>query len=334
MSVTIKDIAKEAGLGTSTVSAYLNGVTVRAKNRAAIEAAVKKLGYIRNDYARGLKTKKSKTIGVVIPEITSTFGTTIIGALGEKLSEKGYAVLVSDCITQKDEQKTVDFLISKMVDGLVVIMPDTSDGSFLDNAVSHDIPTVVIDRLVSRNDIIQIIINNREVSKLATQSILSHGCKNIGIITGNQSIYTAYERHKGYEEALAEAGLYHREFVYDGGLYVDGGYLAMKKMAAEHPEITGLFVTNNEMSVGAIIAINELGLKIGTDFVFVGFDNIGLSRVVTPPLATVEQPMTQMGTTAAEMLLKAMESGSTVAQTIMLSARLDEGKSHDFLQQN
>ncbi len=328
MAVTIKDIAREARLGTSTVSAYLNGVPVRPNNKTAIEAAIKKLGYIRNDYARGLKTHKSKTVGVIIPELSNTFGTTIIGYLEEGLSLSGYGILVCDYkATGKTQSQTVDFLLSKMVDGLVVIMPDSSDGGFLDTAMQAGVPVVVIDRLINRNDVVQIIINNREVSYEATLKMIEAGHKNIAIVTGSPAIYTAAERLGGYRDALTENGCFDEKLVYDGGLCVEGGYLAMKALLSAHPEFTGLFVTNYEMTVGAIIALNEAGKKIGRDLSFVGFDNLGLSKVVSPRLAAVNQPMDAMGKIAAEILLKAIADGKTQAQTISLSASFDEGES-------
>lgn len=328
MATTIKDIANETGLGLATISAYINGVNVRPKNKILIENAIKKLGYIRNDYARGLKTHKSSTIGVLIPELANTFGTTIISAMEDVLRENGYGIIVCDCRTNEElEADSVRFLLSKMVDALVVIMPTSNDGSFLDVAIDGHIPVVVVDRLINRNDVVHIIINNREVSAAVVNKLVEGGHRAIGIITGDQNIYTAGERHRGYMDALTENNCYNKDLVFNGKLCVEGGYVAMKTLAAEHPEITALFVTNYEMTIGAIIAINEMGKSIGKDYAFVGFDNMGLSQVISPRLATVNQPMEDMGRIAAEMLLKAIESGSTVAQTITLQAKIEEGES-------
>lgn len=328
MSVTIKDIAKEAGIGTSTVSAYLNGINVRPQNKTAIESAIKKLGYIRNDYARGLKTKKSNTVGVIIPDLSNTFATTIIGAMEEILSKSGYGILVCDYkTTGKSEKETASFLLSKMVDALVVVMPETSDCSFLDIAVNAGLPVVVIDRKISRDDVVQIIINNREVSYTATKSMLERGHKNIGIISGDESIFTACQRRSGYKKALEESGCYNEDYVFNGNLSVDGGYVAMKKLASDFPQVSAVFVTNYEMTIGAIIALNEIGKHIGSDFSFVGFDNFDLAKVVRPRLATVDQPTSEMGKMAAEIILKSIASGENIAQTITLCAKFSEGQS-------
>lgn len=328
MSVTIKDIAKEAGIGTSTVSAHLNGVAVRPKNKAAIEAAIKKLGYIRNDYARGLKTKKSNTVGVLMPDLSNTFAAEIIGSMEEILSPQGYGILVCDYkTTGKSERDTCDFLLSKMVDALVVVMPQSANGSFLDTAVAAGLPVVVIDRKINRSDIVQIVINNREISYIATKKIIERGHKNIGIISGDSDIYTACERHRGYMDALKEQGLYNENYFYNGKLSVEGGRTAMKRLASEHPEVTAVFAVNYEMTVGAIIALNELGLKIGEDISFAGFDNFNLARVVTPRLAAASQPTGEMGKMAAEIILRSLTQGERLARLITLSADFDEGES-------
>lgn len=327
MAATIKDIVRETGLAPSTISAYLNGATVRPNNKIRIEEAIKKLGYVRNEYARGLKLHKSSTIGVLIPELSNTFGTTIIGAMGDALREQGYSIIVCDTRSKGSQAESVQLMLSKMVDGLVVLMPTSHDGSFLDVAVNAGVPVVVVDRLIDRSDVVQIIINNREISKQAVQKMVAAGHQNIGIITGDQDIYTAYERHGGYRDALEGAGCYREEYVYNGGLTVETAYVQMKRLAAEHPEITALFVTNYEMTVGAIIAIHEMGKQIGKDFSFVGFDNMDLSRVVSPRLATINQPMQEMGKIAANMLLRAIEQQTTVASVVTLQAQFEPGES-------
>ena len=146
MAVTIKDLAKETGLACATISAYLNRVPVRAYNKVKIEAAIRKLGYIRNEYARGLKTHKSGTIGVLIPELSNVFSTTIITEIEERLREKGYGIIVCDCRTDvRREEESVRFLLTKMVDGLI-IMPVSADKSSFKAAIDKNIPVVVIDR--------------------------------------------------------------------------------------------------------------------------------------------------------------------------------------------
>lgn len=307
MAVTIKDLAKETGLANATISAYLNGIPVREYNRVKIEEAIKKLGYIRNDYARGLKTHRSGTIGVLIPELSSVFSTTIITEMEETLREKGYGIIVCDCRTDlKREEESIRFLLSKMVDGLI-IMPVSADKSTFGTAIDKKIPVVVIDRKTNSKDVSHVVINNREISRAATERILAKGCRKIALVTGDMSVYTAKERKEGYEEAMRSAGLYDDSFVMNGGLSVEGGYAATKDILANMPDVQAIFVTNYEMTIGSIIALNEEGKKIGKDIEFTGFDKVEITRAFVPAMETVNQPLEEIGRVAAATMTEMID---------------------------
>lgn len=303
MSITIKDLAKETGLGCATISAYLNGVPVRPYNKEKIEKAIKKLGYIRNDYARGLKTHRSRTIGVLIPELSNIFATTIISEMEEVLRAHGYGIIVCDCRTDlKLEQQSLKFLLSKMVDGLIV-MPISTDGNSLNIALDTGVPVTVIDRLTNNARVSHIVINNREISKRATDKLIDEGCMCIALISGPTAVYTAKERQRGYRDALESHGAYDESRIYDGELSVEGGYQATKRVLVDFPDVDGIFVTNYEMTVGCMIALSELGRKIGDEIKFIGFDNIEMSQAFTPKLTTVNQPLKEIGQFAADTIL-------------------------------
>lgn len=325
MAATIKDIAKITGLGYATISAYINGVAVRPKNKELIESAILELGYVRNEYARGLKTHRSMTIGVLIPELNNVFSTTIISEMEDVLREQGYGIIVCDCRSDREiEQKALQFLLSKMVDGLI-IMPISTDGVLFEKMENNGFPIVVIDRMTEFKDASYILINNREVSKIAVRKLIENGHRNIAIISGGDEVYTSAERKLGYKDALMEVGSYNTDYIYNGDLTVEGGYLAMKDIIEKYKDITALFVTNYEMSVGAIIAINELGKRIPDEYSFVGFDNMELSRVFTPKLATVNQPLAMIGKKSAETIMAML--GGNPSQTIVLDAEIVEGES-------
>ena len=320
MAVTIKDIAKETGLGNATISAYLNGVTVRPYNKEKIECAIKKLGYIRNDYARGLKTHKSKTIGVLIPELSNIFSTTIISEMEIVLREKGYGIIVCDCKTdEKLEQQALRFLLSKMVDGLIV-MPVTTSGKALKVAIDNDVPITVIDRMTDSKDVSHIVINNREVAKNATEILVTKGCKNIALITGDMSVYTAKERKLGFEEKLKEVGLYRENLVFNGEFSVEGGYQAAKHILKEYPDIDGVLATNYEMTVGCMIAMSEERKIGGEDIEFIGFDNLEMARIISSNITTVKQPLKGIGQNAAETILSMIDG--ELPKNIILEAEI------------
>lgn len=303
MAITIKDLARETGLGCATISAYLNGVPVRPYNKEKIEKAIKKLGYIRNDYARGLKTHRSRTIGVLIPELSNIFATTIISEMEEVLRAHGYGIIVCDCRTDlKLEQQSLRFLLSKMVDGLIV-MPISTDGSALNIVLDTGVPVTVIDRLTDNERVSHIVINNREISKRATDKLINEGCKSIALISGPTTVYTAKERRQGYRDALELNGAYDENRIYNGELSVEGGYQATKRIFKDFPDVDGIFVTNYEMTMGCMIALSELGKKIGDEIKFIGFDNIEMSQAFTPKLTTVNQPLKEIGQFAADTIL-------------------------------
>ena len=314
MNVTIKDIAAEAELSPATVSAYLNGARVRAENRDAIECAITKLGYIRNDYARALKTRRSRTVGVIIYDLSDAFAAGVSAAIEETLAQAGYGILICDCKnTGKTLTETVRFLISKMVDGLIVIMPDSTDGRCLDAAVRQNIPVVVVDRLMDRDDITQIVLNNREAAAGAVRMFLSGGHREIAIITGSREIYTHAERLAGFCEALAQAGRKPSAIV-DGELTVEGGFRAAKTILTEAPQTTAVLVTSYLMTVGAVFGFGDRPIACA------GFDNKAFSAAVRPDLAAVEQPKEEMGRLAAQRILAAAAGESYAPGVITLCA--------------
>lgn len=321
MAITIKDLAKETGLGSATISAYLNGVPVRSYNKEKIEQAIKKLGYIRNEYARGLKTHESRTIGVLIPELSNIFATSIISEMEEMLREKGYGIIVCDCRTDLNlEQESLRFLLSKMVDGLI-IMPISTDSKALKIALDNNVPITVLDRMTDSDKVSHIVINNREISSLAVNNLIERGLRRIALITGDMEVYTAKERRMGYQEALEAAGCYDESLVYNGGLSVEGGYQATKRMLKECKDIEAVFVTNYEMSVGSMIAMTEEGKLVGNEIEFIGFDNVEMSKVFTPKLATVNQPLKEIGQMAA-LTITSMIAGEP-ARNVVLNASIE-----------
>lgn len=321
MAITIKDLAKETGLGSATISAYLNGVPVRSYNKEKIEQAIKKLGYIRNEYARGLKTHESRTIGVLIPELSNIFATSIISEMEEMLREKGYGIIVCDCRTDLNlEQESLRFLLSKMVDGLI-IMPISTDSKALKLALDNNVPITVLDRMTDSDKVSHIVINNREISSQAVNNLIERGLRRIALITGDMEVYTAKERRMGYQEALEAVGCYDESLVYNGGLSVEGGYQATKRMLKECKDIEAVFVTNYEMSVGSMIAMTEEGKLVGNEIEFIGFDNVEMSKVFTPKLATVNQPLKEIGQMAARTITS-MIAGEP-ARNVVLKASIE-----------
>jgi LacI family transcriptional regulator len=199
MPATMKDIARITGLGLATISKYLNGGNVLPRNRELIAAAVKELDFTVNAFARSLKTRQSRTVGVVIPELNNAFSTSIITYVTDVLRKQEYAVLVCDCRTdQKLEKEMISFLLGKRVDG-ILNMPTTPGGEHLQPALDRGLPIVLIDRMIQRltGQVSAVLVDNVDAARKGTDLLLDAGHRNIGIILGPKGIYTSEHRCAG-----------------------------------------------------------------------------------------------------------------------------------------
>lgn len=332
MAATIKDIARETGLSLATISKYLNGGSLREKNRVAIEDAIKKLDYHVNEYARGLKSKKSRTVGMVLPELANLFNMKIVSTIEQMLQKHGYSVIICDSQNSlEQEARSVEFLLNKQVDGIINI-PMGNNSKHLRPAVEHNVPILLLDRpLEDLNGIAScVLIDNQSASRGAVRRLLEAGHRRIGVVVGPEGVYTADMRLRGYREALEEYGIaYDETLVARASLTVEGGHRQVKRLLKDPNNMTAVFVTNYEMTLGALIALNKGGIKIPEEISVVGFDNImDLSQVFRPSLTIVIQPMEQIGLQAARLMLERLSADNSAApMTITLSASLREGAS-------
>ena len=326
---TIKDIAKHSGLGLATISKYLNGGTVLEVNRIAIEAAINETGFVLNEMARGLRSGNSRTIGVVIPELSNTFITTILTFAEDIFRSNGYSMIISDCRTDPEREfQAIDFMLSKQVDG-IINMPVNQDGRHLLSAVEKDIPIVLIDRVIHElmDKVSTVLVDNAKAADEATQILIDAGHKDIGIILGPEDIFTSQQRLLGYKQALIRNGIIpHERFVHFSDYTTQGGHDgAMYLFENEKP--TALFTTNYEMTLGVIIAINELKLSIPNDIALIGFDNMQLAKVVNPELTIVEQPLKKIAESCAMMMLEILSNKNLTPENKILTTKIHIGGS-------
>ena len=307
---TIKDISRVTNLSMATVSNYLNGFKVKERNREAIEKAINELNYTVNVMARGLRTNRSMTIGVIIPELTNIFISSIIMEMECILRERGYLVVVCDCHSDKEQEKEiVRLLMNKHVDG-IVNMPTNTDGAHLAPALERGLPVVLVDRMPAplKDKVNAVLIDNIGGVHAAVLKLIEMGHQNIGVILGPRDVFTTSQRHLGYSSALVQNSMLLRdEYIVYSDYTAQGGYESMCKLL-ELKEMTAVFVSNYEMTLGAIIAINEHGIKIPDKLSIIGFDNQELSQVVHPKLTIVTQPLAEIGHTAAKIMLDNLEN--------------------------
>ena len=331
MAATMKDLSRETGLGLATISKYFNGGTVREKNRILIEAAVKKLQYMPNEVARSLKTQQTRVIGVIIPELSNAFITSIISSMEDILRKHDYAVIVCDCRSDpKREKEAVEFLLHRRVDGLINMATDTT-GAHLKTALTADIPVLLVDRLIEglRGKVSAVVIDNAYASHQAVRKLTDLGHRQIGLILGSPNLYTTNQRLSGYLNALKEAGISPSEdYIRYGDYTMDGGYQAVQDLLKLKQRPTALFVTNFEMTLGTMLALQRKGIRVPDDLSVIGFDKLELFGEIFPDLTLIRQPQLSIGREAANLMLDLLGSrGNASHRVVTLSTELTEGTS-------
>ena len=331
MAATMKDIARRTGLGLATISSYFNGGNVREKNRIKIEEAIEELHYEVNEVARGLKTNATRTIGVVIPELNNTFCAEIITGMEDVLRSHGYATIVCDCRTDKKlEQEAIEFLIRRRVDG-VINMPVDEEGNHLKRFQKMGKPIVLIDRKIQGIDCDSVLVDNKKAAEDAVRYFIGRGHRNIGIIGGPEEVFTAQERMAGYYKALESAGIPVREsLIWHGDYTIQGGVRGLEELVQNNPKMTAVFVTNYEMTMGAMIGVNELSIRIPEQLSMIGFDNLQFARACNPKLTIVAQPTDGIAREVAKVMLNHLENAGETSGELFsekLETEIIAGKS-------
>jgi LacI family transcriptional regulator len=305
MAATIKDVAKYTGLSIATISKYINGGNVLEQNKRILDEAIAALNYQVNEMARGLKTNRSKTIGILIPNLEKIFCTSIVSNIENILLQHGYSTIICDYKEDVNlEKEKLKFLVSKMVDGLIII-PLGEEGSIIQETIDKGVKVVLIDRALKDVECDVVLVDNMNSSYDAVEEFITKGHKRIGIISGPKDVYTAAERLKGYYRVHDDYSIkVDEELIKYGDFNIDSGYELLKQLIKLKEPPTAVFITNYEMTLGAIMAINENNIVIPEQLSIIGYDNLQMAKIIKPPLSIVVQPMKAIGETAAELLLK------------------------------
>ena len=328
MPATIRDIKEYTGLSLATISKYLNGGNVLPENRVKIEKAIKELHYEVNEIARGLVTNKTRTVGILVFSISSPFTGMILHHVGNALRKRGYGMLIVDSCDDKEiEKKNVKYLISRKVDGIIVL-PVASKGDFLAPAKSAGIPVVLLDRALADAQYDCVRIDNRKSTYHAMQEFISRNHKRIAVIASERE-YTGRERFNGFMDAMRDAGLeVPVEYQVRGTHSITSGYNGMKKLLTLKKRPTAVFMSNYEITLGAMLAMNESGFKCPDDISLLGFDDQLFFHVMQPQVYMVEQPMQAMGEKAVELLMRRInEETNESPMEIALGTSLHTGNS-------
>jgi LacI family transcriptional regulator len=329
IAATMKDVAEYAGLSIATVSKYINGIKVKEENKKRIDEAIKALDFRVNEIARGLKTKKTTTVGVLIPSLENIFSTTIVSKVESILLKYGYSTIICDYRQNRElENEKFDFLINKQVDGIILVPYGINESKIIE-ALKEDIPVILIDRSIRGVDCDIVLADNLNAAYNAVEILITKGHRRIGIICGPQDIYTAQERLKGYIRIHEDYELEIDENLIKYGDYeIQSGITLMNEFLDQKNPPSAVFITNYEMTLGAIMALNSRNIKIPDEISIIGFDNIQLANVVKPKLSIVVQPMQQIGEFAANLLIKRMKGDdSGFPAMVRLKTEILEGES-------
>ncbi|MFZ7946562.1 LacI family DNA-binding transcriptional regulator [Neobacillus sp. 19] len=321
---SIKDVAHHAGVSVATVSRVLNAKGyVSEETRKKVEQSIRELNYKPNEVARSLFKKQSKTIGLIVPDITNPYFPELARAVEDTASKLGYTVILcnSDGKVEK-EQHYLDVLMQKYVDGIIVSSNTLSE----DQVNALQIPVVSLDREISK-DIPTIVVENSKGARLATQYLRNKGRSRIAHIRGPLAIVNANERCEGYKQIVSNEPWFSESYIVNGNFDMESAIEATMKLIQLHPEIDGIFAANDTMAIGAIKAVHKLGKKTPEDIAIIGFDGISLSKATTPELTTIVQPIYEMGEKAAQMLIGFVEEKPVENTFYRLDVQLVERES-------
>ncbi|MEI8630076.1 substrate-binding domain-containing protein [Vibrio sp. M60_M70] len=323
---TMKDIAKLAGVSTSTVSHVINKTRfVSEEISERVNNAAKELNYYApSALARSLKVNRTQTIGMLVTTSTNPFFGEVVKGVERSCYNKGYSLIL--CNTEGDNERmrqSINTLLQKRVDGLI-LMCSSLEGERIDVFERYpDIPVVVMDwgPMLFTSDKIQ--DNSLRGGYLAAKYLIDCGHTEIGCITGPLIKHQAQMRYEGYKRAMNEAGLeFNANWIIESDFECEGGYQAFMKMAQRGTLPSSIFVSNDMMAMGVINAANELNIKVPEQISIIGYDDIHIAKFMSPSLTTIHQPKYRLGQAAVETLVRRLDDKSNEAQVVQLEPAL------------
>jgi LacI family transcriptional regulator len=331
MTVTMMDIAKDLKVSVVTVSKVLrNQGRISDATRKLVLRRAKELNYQMNWVARSLVTRRTYTIGLLLPEFAHPFFAEIARAVARTVRPHGYHVVISSFEEDPElESSEADALLARQVDGLIIAsaQPERHLAMFK-RVQERKTPYVLIDRPIRGVRACFVGVDNRAIGRMATEHLIARGCKRIAHLRG-PDVGIADERLEGYRKALAKAGVQPwADYVVSGGRGDDSGYEGMRRLLNMENPPDGVVCYNDPVAIGAMKAILEAGLKLPHDVAVVGAGNVHYSDVLAVPLTTVDQGTCRIGVLAAELLLARIGAKRVLRpQKILIPPKLVERES-------
>ncbi|ROR08956.1 ribose operon transcriptional repressor RbsR [Erwinia sp. JUb26] len=322
---TMKDVARLAGVSTSTVSHVINNNRfVSEVIREKVTSAIRELNYAPSALARSLKLNQTRTIGMLLTASSNPFYAEVVRGVERSCYERGYSLILCNTEGDKDRMdRSLETLLQKRVDGLLIMCTESHLPSAEILGRYPSIPSVMMDwaPFEGGSDIIQ--DNSLLGGEMATQHLISRGYTRIACIAGPQDKTPARLRLEGYQRAMATAELpILPGYLVDGDFEFEGGFNAMQQLLTLEPRPQAVFTSNDAMAVGVYQALYQAGMTIPQDMAVMGYDDIELARYMTPPLSTIHQPKDELGELAIDTLLHRLSSPGASQQLLVLTPEL------------
>ena len=308
---TLKEIADQLGLSVPTVSKALKDYPdVSKKTKGLVKELAKNLNYTPNAFAVNLRTKESKTIGLIIPKIVHHFFSNVIKGIISQAEKKGYLVIILQSNESYDlEKKQVELLLRQQVDGVIIsIANETADFTHLNDIININKPLIMFDKIAKIVPCSKVIIDDRKAAYDATKHLIDIGCKRIAHFRGPLLPQNSIDRFLGYKKALLDHNMqYDSSLVYIcecGDNSFQEGETNAKKILKDHNNVDGIFINTDLVAIGALTEFIRQGIKIPEQISIVGFSNWFMSSIISPSLTTINQPGFEMGKIAFKQLFK------------------------------
>lgn len=327
MAATLNDIAEASGVSISTVSRVLNGKSekyrISAETDELVHRIAREMNYRPNQLARGLRLKKTNTIGLLAPDVSNPFFAYVIKRVQKVAHELGYSLVV--CNTDETvelEREHVNLLYRKRVDGIIA-MPVGTEYDHFEDLLEKDIPMVLLDRCFDNLPVNTVVVDNYTGAFEAVTHLIETGHERIAFIQGLRGTYTNTERLRGYRDALQARGLTVDETLIVGGDFrQENGFIETKLLLNRTDRPTAIFATSDLITLGALETIAEEGLSVPEDISLLTFDDFDFAPFLKCPLTAVRQPKEMMGEMAVKLLVEDLKAGTQSRKRIMLKPSL------------
>ncbi|HET7626858.1 MAG TPA: catabolite control protein A [Bacillales bacterium] len=326
MNATIYDVASEAGVSMATVSRVVNGnPNVKPSTRKKVLDAIERLGYRPNAVARGLASKKTTTVGVIIPDISNIFFSELARGIEDIATMYKYNIILCDSDQNKDKELHLfNTLLEKQVDGIVFMGGRISE-EHVNEFKNAPVPVVLAATVDEQGETPSVNIDYKQATFDAVHYLLEKGHRKVGLVSGSLTDpINGHYKFEGYRKALREAGLALKDdLVAVGDDSYDSGMEAMRKFIETGNLPTAIFVGSDEMAIGVIHAAQDAGYTVPDDIEVVSFNNTRLALMVRPTLTTVVQPMYDIGAVAMRLLTKYMSEEEVEDHAVVLPHRIE-----------